>query len=266
MTDTAAPAPTWRIAPSVPVALGVFVAYVAVFIGLSSTSGIGYDDWFDSGANIWRSAVLPLVAGTVLLVLFMLWARWDFVFRDPERLPMSGVLRAILVVYLLMIITQFAVADWGSVGDKLLPILAAGVLVGFAEETLFRGIILRSLRTKLRPEAWVMLISSVWFGAFHLTNILNGLNIISGVVQMILASAGGVIFYLFRRFRGLLVVAMLAHGLWDTSAFLPSPTGGLANVSRIFMAVEVIAAIVAVIIVIRRDRRITVTQTGVQEL
>jgi hypothetical protein len=39
-TTTTEPSPTWRIAPSVPVAVGVFVAYVVVFIGLSPTSGI----------------------------------------------------------------------------------------------------------------------------------------------------------------------------------------------------------------------------------
>lgn len=83
---------------------------------------------------------------------------------------------------------------------------------------------------------------------------------------MLLATAGGVFFYLFRRFRGLLVLAMLAHGLWDTSAFLPSPTGSLANVARVFMLIEVVGAIVAIIVIVRRDRSITVTPQGAQHL
>ena len=263
---TESPARTPRIRPSVPVAFGVFVVYVIVFVGLAGSSGIGYDNWFDTAPNIWRTAVLPLAAGSLVLIAFLLWARWDFVFRDPERLPMGGLLTALLVVYVLMIVAQFAVADWGSVGDKLFPILVAGLLVGFAEETLFRGVILRGLRTKTRPEAWVMLFSSVWFGAFHLTNIATGLNLISGVFQMFLATAGGVFFYLFRRYRGLLVLAMLAHGLWDTSAFLPKPTGGLENVPRAFMVIEVVGAIIAIIIILRRDRSTTVTPEGVQQV
>ncbi len=265
-STTAAPAATWRIKPSVPVALGVFIVYVIVFIGLSGSSGIGYDNWFDTAPNIWRTAVLPLAAASLVLIVFLLWARWDFVFRDPERLPMSGLLTALLVVYVLMIAAQFAVADWSSVGDKMLPILVAGALVGFAEETLFRGVILRSLRTKMRPEAWVMLFSSIWFGAFHLTNIATGLNLISGVFQMFLATAGGVFFYLFRRYRGLLILAMLAHGLWDTSAFLPKPTGGLENVPRAFMLIEVVGAVIAIIVIVRRDRSITVSPQGVEQL
>ncbi len=170
-----AQAPTWRVAPSVPVAIGVFIAYVVVFIGLSSTSGIDYDDWFDSGANAFRTAVIPLIGGTLVLIAFLVWARWDWVFKDPERLPMSGALRVPLVLFVLGVVVHFAVADWSEApGDLILAILAAGILVGFAEETMFRGIILRSLRTNLRPESWVMLISSLWFGFFHLTNLLNG--------------------------------------------------------------------------------------------
>jgi membrane protease YdiL (CAAX protease family) len=266
MSGTAVPDARWRIAPSVPVAFGVFVVYAVVFVGVAGSSSIPYDSWFDTAANIWRAAVLPLAAASAVLVLFLLWARWDFVFRDPERLPMSGVLTALLVIYLLMIVTQFALVRWSDVGDKLLPILTAGLLVGFAEETLFRGIILRSLRTRMRPEAWVMLIVSAWFGAFHLTNIITGVNPISGVLQAFIATAGGVFFYLFRRFRGLLVVPMVVHALWDTSLFLPQPTGSLANVGRAFLAIEIIGALVAIVILVRRERSITVTRDGVQQL
>lgn len=67
----------WRVAPSVPVAIGVFIAYVVVFIGLSSTSAIAYSDWFASGGNAFRTAVLPLIGGSLVLVAFMLWSRWD---------------------------------------------------------------------------------------------------------------------------------------------------------------------------------------------
>jgi hypothetical protein len=58
---------------------------------------------------------------------------------------------------------------------------------------------------------------------------------------------------------------MLVHGIWDTSAFLPQPTGSLANVSRASMVVEVVGAIVAIIIIVRRDRSVTVTPEGLQQ-
>lgn len=259
------PAPTWRIAPSVPVAVGVFIAYVVVFIGLSSTSGIAYENWFDSGANAFRTAVIPLIGGSLVLAGFVWWARWDWVFKDPVRLPLSGFLRVPLVLFAVGIVVHFAVADWSRVtAELLLAILAAGVLVGFAEETLFRGIILRSLRTNLRPEAWVMLISSLWFGFFHLTNILNGSPVAGVLNQCLQASALGVVLYLFRRVRGLLVVAMVAHGLWDISVFVPAPSGTLALADLAVQVVVFLSALIAAIIVVRRDRASAVTRTGVQ--
>ena len=144
--------PTWRIAPSVPVAIGVFVAYVVVVIGLMATAGINYADIFDTGANAFRAAVIPLIGGSLVLIAFLLWARWDGVFKDPERLPMSGLLWVPVVIFAVGIVAHLAIADWGATTtDLLLAIVAAGVVVGFAEETLFRGIILRNLRTNLPP-------------------------------------------------------------------------------------------------------------------
>ena len=49
-------------------------------------------------------------------------------------------------------ITRFAVV-----------LVAAGVLVGFCEETLFRGILLRSLRNGRHSEALCLVLTSVIF-------------------------------------------------------------------------------------------------------
>lgn len=264
---TTEPDPTWRIAPSVPVAIGVLLAYVVVFIGLSSTSGIPYAEWFDSGANAFRTAVIPLIGGSLVLIAFLLWARWDLVFKDPARLPMSRMLWVPVVIFVVGVVVHFAVADWnGLSAGLLLAILAAGVMVGFAEETLFRGILLRGLRTNLRPEAWVMLISSLLFGLFHLTNILNGSPVGTVLNQVVQATALGAVLYVFRRARGLLLVGMVAHGVWDMSVFVPAPEGTLAVVDLGVQVVLFISAVVAVIVIVRRDRGIAVTRAGIQTL
>jgi hypothetical protein len=57
-----------------------------------ASSGILYADWFTSAGNTWRAAVLPLAAGAVYLIAFVLWARWDGVFRDRPRLSMPAFL------------------------------------------------------------------------------------------------------------------------------------------------------------------------------
>jgi membrane protease YdiL (CAAX protease family) len=148
---------------------------------------------------------------------------------------MNGVLWATVVVFVVSIVAHFSVADYGKTsGGLLLAIIAAGVLVGFAEETLFRGIMLRALRTNLRPEAWVMLITSVWF--------------------------------VFRRVRGLLVLGMVAHALWDMGAFLPAPTDTLGLVDFGMLTLALLSALIAAIVILRNDRRIAMTPAGIQDL
>ena len=211
--------------------------------------------------------MIPLIGGSLVLSAFVLWARWDWVFKDPTRLNVTGFLWVPVVIFAVGIVVHFAIADWANTPtDLLLAIVAAGVLVGFTEETLFRGIILRSLRTKLRPEAWVMLISSVWFGFFHLTNIVVGSPMGGVLFQCLQASTAGVVLYLIRRARGLLVIGMIAHGLWDMSVFLPPPSGTIAIVNLVVQVLVFVTAVIAAIIMVRRDRTMAVTATGIQSL
>lgn len=256
----------WRITPSVPVAVGVFVAYVVVFIGLTATSDIAYNDWFATSGNALRSAVFPLLGGSLVLIAFILWARWDFVFRDPVRLRMSAVLWLPVVFLVAGIVGHVVGVDWNRVpADLLLAIVAAGILVGFAEETLFRGVILRSLRTSHRAESWVVLISSLWFGFFHLTNLLNGSSAGAVIMQCLIASVAGFVLYLFRRFSGLLVAGMIAHGVWDMSTFLPArESAGALNLAIQF--VLVLTGLIALVVLMRRDRRTAVTSSGLVTL
>lgn len=250
-TDAPSTGETWRVRPSIGVAVAVFVAYTVAFIGLSATSTAPYDEWFATGANAWRSAVLPLAAGIVVLVAFLAWARWDHVFRDPERLWMSRALQVPLILFGLGIVIHFVLVDWGSVGTNLLvPVVLAGVGVGFAEETMFRGVILRALRSAGRPEVFVALVSSVWFGFFHLTNVVNGAPVGGTITQCVLASFAGLVLYLFRRRSASLLPAMVAHGLWDISVFLPTTDVG-SLVSLLLQVAIAIAALVAAVVLLR---------------
>ncbi|MFZ0323034.1 MAG: CPBP family intramembrane glutamic endopeptidase [Actinomycetes bacterium] len=246
-----------RVKTSVPVAFGVFVVYCILFIGLMKASGVDYAHIFDTASSTTRGAVIPLVAGSLWLVLFLLFARWDHVFTDPRRLPMGFWLWLAPVFMLVAALIRFGGVAWGSfTGAHIMAIVFAGVLVGFAEETLFRGIILRALRNGTRAEGAVVLWSSLWFGFFHLTNLITGSPVASVLNQCVLASVSGLALYLARRARGLLVFGMVLHGLWDMSAFavgthaidgsaMPVIAWGLSMIANL-------AAIVALIIIWRR--------------
>jgi len=235
-----------RIAPTVPVATGVFAVYVLIFIGLMKASGLTYDTLLDTAESTTRGAVIPLLGATVWLIAFLAYARWDHVFRDPRRLPMGFWFTLAPVLMLLAALVRFGGVEWGQfTSSHLLAIVAAAVLVGFAEETMFRGIIVRALRNGTRSEAAVVLWSSLWFGFFHLTNLVTASPMPAVLSQCVQATAAGIVLYLARRFRGVLVLGMLVHGVWDLSTFA---TGIHLNATSLLPFVGVVLSAVAFLI------------------
>jgi uncharacterized protein len=248
----------WRVTPSVPVAAVVFVVYVVIVLVLMKTSGYEYEHFFDTADSTLRSAVLPLAAGSVWLVAFLAWARWDHVFRDARRLPTGWFLWLLPAVMVLVVVLHLVGLDW-SLFDPghLLAVLAASVLVGFAEETLFRGVVLRSLRQGDRSEGTAVLWTTLWFGGFHLTNLLLGEP--GAVLQVGFAALTGTGLYLARRGTGTIVAAMALHGAWDFSSFLVgvhAPEGGVgAAANFLIVVVYALAAVTLVVLVVRERSR-----------
>lgn len=258
----------YRVAPSPGVGLAVVVAYMLVFNGLQLVAGVDYADYFDTADNAWRAVVIPLAAGAVLLVAFVVWSGWDLVWQDPGRLPMGWALRVAPLLFALGLAVRFAGVDWPAVpSDLLLPIALSGLLVGFCEETLFRGIVLRCLRTTARPEAMAVLWTSLVFGAFHVGNLLFGQSVPAVLVQVVMATVAGVTLYLFRRWSGVLVAAMAAHGLWDASLFLIADhdAGNLAShaAAVLSLALVPLAGLLGLVVLLRRDQHLLVDPGGV---
>ena len=256
----------YRVRPTVWVAIAVVVVYMVVVFGLQLSSGLEYTEWTDTAGHGIRAALIPLGAGVVLLVVFLAFARWDMVWRDPERLPMSRSMTAAIWFFVIAIVIRFALTDWSAVDvPLLLVIIGAGVLVGFAEETLFRGIVLRALRTGGRDEARAALWTSVGFGVFHLPNLLVSGGEPLQLVQVAVAAITGVALYLFRRRWGFILPAMIAHGIWDMSAFLSATNDSLwANsISFVVLIGSVVVGIVALVSIWRTDQGVVVTPQGV---
>lgn len=254
-----------RIAPSFRVALGVFVAYVLLVNGIQFASGVPYTDFFKTPENAWKSANTSLIAGCVMLIAFVLWSRWDGIWRDPAPLRMTPLMWIAPILFVCILIARLVFKlSTGVEASLILAIVVAGIGVGIAEEVLFRGVVLRALRTNGRSESWAMLWCSLWFGAMHFTNVFVGSPVGLVAFQVVLASLSGITLYLLRRSRGLLLVGMIAHGLWDISTFLPSPEGN--NVFSIFefsaMALAPLAGLIGGIAVFLHDRRIKMTPTG----
>ncbi len=257
----------YRVKPAPLVGVTMIVAYVVVVFGIQLSSGIPYVDWVSTPANGLRTAVLPLAVGSVLLIGFLAIARWDMIWSDPGRLPMTTVMKVAVYFFVACLLVRAVGIDWGAVDTGLLlVVLASGVLVGFAEETLFRGIFLRSMRTHGRTEAAAALWTAIAFGLFHLPNLVVG----SGptqLVQIFLAAISGATLYAFRRYRGLILTAMIAHGLWDASLFLSDSDGRdwLGPANLLLLAGGLVLGILVLVSIWRTDKTTVVTPAGIEQ-
>jgi membrane protease YdiL (CAAX protease family) len=188
------------------------------------------------------------------------------VWRDPERLPMTRAMNVAVWFFVIAIVARFALTDWSAVDlPLLLVVIGAGVLVGFAEEALFRGIVLRSLRSGGRDEARAALWTAVGFGVFHLPNLLVSGGEPIQAAQVVVAGITGVALYLFRRRWGFILPAMIAHGIWDMSTFLAltNDAAWASGISFVLMVISLVVGIVALVSIWRRDQGVVVTPTGV---
>lgn len=242
--------------PGIVAGIGIWMVYWLLTISIQLSSGIPYQDWFKTAANAWRTGVLSLAVGSFALLVLWRVLRWDHLWRDPTLLPTTRWMKAAMIFWWLAIgVRGFGIA-WNEVPlDLLLAIIASGILVGFAEETLFRGFFLRGLREGGRTESSAAVWTAIAFGLFHLPNVFMGTGAI-GLVQVVLAALSGSILYVFRRHFGTIWPAMLAHGMWDISTFLSTnyaqPWLQMANL--VSLGLTVVFGIGVVVGLLQRDR------------
>jgi membrane protease YdiL (CAAX protease family) len=102
------------------------------------------------------------------------------------------------------------------------------LMVGFAEEALLRGIVLRALLPGGVMRAAIL--SSVIFGLAHLTNMFEGRDALSTLVQAVYATFLGIGFAGPRLFSGTIWPAIVLHGLVD---FVDAASRGFARTNEV---------------------------------
>lgn len=116
-----------------------------------------------------------------------------------------------------------ALSDHGSLGTMGLIALTT-LLVGFSEELMFRGILLRGALTQRGIFASI-LISAVGFSLLHAVNVLGGAPAIGIPFQLVLTFLAGLFFAPVALKLRNLAPLMVFHWLWDFTTLSTSYLG-----------------------------------------
>lgn len=182
--------------------------------GLRGEAGCAMDVFIDTA--------LPIILGSVLLVLFAASLGWLRELFAPQTVRGRGWMWVGIGVVLAINVSALLGLDYSSAG---LPLVASwlftGLFVGFAEEVLTRGFVVNLMRKAGHGEIAVALVSAGIFAALHLGNLFTtsqGLAVTA--LQVVYTFAFGICMYLALRVTGNLLFPILLHASTDPTLFL----------------------------------------------
>lgn len=240
---------------SIPAYVGLVIVYLVVIQGLGLLLGQGLnesDGPFVAPENLLRVAAIPIALSLLLVVTVatrLAW--WQSIVHEDH--PVQTWVRRVPIV---MALAALIAADYGNVAGQevglVLSLLGLLLMVGAAEELLFRGIGVVTFRRAGFSEAKVALWTSVIFGASHLTNAISTGT--GAIAQAAIVSFAGYFFYLTRRASGGIAAGIALHSLWDfgllSGRLGPDPSVYAPSI------VPVLAVIYVAALLVRRRRQI----------
>jgi uncharacterized protein len=212
----------------------VVVAYLIVYVPAGGVvarladRSYSEDDLLSSVGTIFIQLTGGLLVGSLVLLAFTTFMGWNAEIFGRQPIYRSRWMWLAPVVVLTPIVLRVLGIDWGGRGLSVsMMMMATGLLIGFSEELLYRGIGVKMLRSGGHREWSVAAITSVLFGLSHTVNLISGAQLTTVLATVPYTIAFGVLMYLSMRVIGFLAAAMILHGLTDPTTFLA--TGGLPD-------------------------------------
>lgn len=208
-------------------ALIVAVVYLAAYQlmpALWAPSIAAAGETFASPAGVFWGLGMPVIVGSVILLLFswsLGWLPVPLFSKQPVR--GSWWMWIAVVLVLIPILLRLFGTDYSrySVGT-IIMVFATGLFIGLSEELLTRGLVVDLMRRAGHKELAVAAVSSLFFALLHSTNLFAGQSFVAVGYTLLYTFGFGVLMYLIMRVTGNLVWAVILHGLTDPTGFLAS--------------------------------------------
>lgn len=229
----------WRL-------LALLVVYFAIYLGAGQVAGMilgePEGELLDSLTNVFFSITFALIVGALLLTALTAYMGWNREIYGRQPVYRSWWMWLGPLIAAVPIVLRVLDIDWGGPAlSVVLLVMATGLMIGYVEELLFRGIAVKMLRTGGQREFSVAVVSSLLFALSHSVNALQGQELSTVGSTVVYTFAFGALMYLTMRSFRFIIAAMVMHGLTDPTAILA--TGGIDKVSD--TAVSGIPAIVS---------------------
>lgn len=216
----------YRLKPTLLNALIIVIVYILFLSLLQKLSGVPYTDIAKSSSNMLHGVLIPVAIGSLVLTTIALWSGWwKDLWRDKYHIKDHAWMHIFLILVIIEVVVNFASGNISSLDAQFIIYTFIGTsFVGYSEELLTRGLLIRGARGSGFTEFKVFLIVMLVFGCIHGVNIINGQGIIATLEQIVIAGlTGGVLYTVFRK-SGFLVIPMALHCLYDFSVFTHGTT------------------------------------------
>ncbi|WP_054000053.1 CPBP family intramembrane glutamic endopeptidase, partial [Ahrensia marina] len=196
------------------ISLVILILWIATTVLPGKLASSGPTELVDTAAG---GVAWSILAASILLIAAIWWFGWrDLRFASPRKSTLK-----ILWLPCLVLLVPLALVFFLGLPPISLVVLVLfnSLLVGFSEETMFRGVLFRALRGPL--SIWpAIIITSIAFGSVHILNGFTTGDFGAATIQAVSAACSGVLLIALLIRTGSIWVPIIYHALWDALLFI----------------------------------------------
>jgi uncharacterized protein len=216
--------------------LAYMLVYLVIYVGVGRITLVFVRDLAEqpvlsSVSTVFIQLTLGLLVGAAILIATITYMGWTKQLFARQTIYRSWWMWLGPIVVAIPIVLRLLGIDWGrNAVPVVFLVMVTGLMIGFVEELLYRGIGVKMLRDGGHGEFAVAALTSLFFAISHSVNLFMGQTFASVGPTVVYTFAFGVLMYLTLRSVGFLVAAMILHGLTDPTTILA--TGGIDEVTE----------------------------------